>query len=238
MEGEGIDNPHVKDKTVLFGVRCHSDGLARRISAKEVRGDDGKVSPLFLWRSQFCEEVGAHYVVVELLRSTDGMERKATHFTADCALVGRASCLHYMPALLTCIIHCQRQPLSLFCKCTLLFHFISSYVLKFTVFGNKTLSVDKKELGDHLNYASVIIIDEDDYSPASSKALARIILNSCHQIIFVFYIPVHAKYLLTIHLSLKSFLRSNTPPMAGSTSSVFVVDGVDGDNVSFPSVYR
>ena len=86
-------------------------------------------------------------------------------------------------------------------------------------------------------YASLIIIGKDDYSPASSKALdlARIILNSCHQIIFVFYIPVHAKYLLTIHLSLKSFLRSNNPPMDGPTSSVFVVDG---DNVSFPSVYR
>ena len=43
-------------------------------------------------------------------------------------------------------------------------------------------SVDKKELGDHLNYASVIIIDKDDYSPAPSKApdLTRIILNSCH----------------------------------------------------------
>ena len=52
---------------------------------------------------------------------------------------------------------------------------------------------------------------------------------------------MHANCLLTIHLSLKSFLRSNTPPMAGPTSSVFVVDGVDGvdgDNVSFPSVYR
>ena len=91
-----------------------------------------------------------------------------------------------------------------------------------------------------MNYASVIIIDKDDYSPAPSKApdLTRIILNSCHQIIFVFYIPVHANCLLTIHLSLKSFLCSNTPPMAGPTSSVFVVDGVDGDNVSFPSVYR
>ena len=49
---------------------------------------------------------------------------------------------------------------------------------------------------------------------------------------------MHANCLLTIHLSLKSFLRSNTPPMAGPTSSVFVVDGVDGDNVIFPSVYR
>ena len=51
---------------------------------------------------------------------------------------------------------------------------------------------------------------------------------------------MHVNCLLTIYqiLSLKSFLRSNIPPMAGPTSSVFVVDGVDGDNVSFPSVYR
>ena len=49
---------------------------------------------------------------------------------------------------------------------------------------------------------------------------------------------MHANCLFTIRLFLKSFLRSNTPPMAGPTSFVFVVDGVDGDNVSFPSVYR
>ena len=52
----------------------------------------------------------------------------------------------------------------------------------FPLLGTRHNLLIKKELGDHLNYASVIIIDKDDYSPAPSKApdLTRIILNLCH----------------------------------------------------------
>ena len=55
-------------------------------------------------------------------------------------------------------------------------------VTYFPLLGTRHSLLIKKELGDHLNYASVIIIDKDDYSPAPSKApdLTRIILNSCH----------------------------------------------------------
>lgn len=62
------------------------------------------------------------------------------------------------------------------------FFFIQEINDLFFFIGNKIQFVDKKEVGDYLNYVFVIIIDKDDYSLVLSKVLdlMRIILNLCY----------------------------------------------------------